>query len=312
MTTAVAHIAERKGDGRSVLASMATRYGMEPAAFEATLRATVVPPATNPEQFAAFLLVAREYNLNPILKEIYAFPTRGGGIQPIVSVDGWSNLVNSHPQCDGFDFEDHIDSAGALVSITCRIYRKDRKHPIVATEYMAECRRQTDTWRQWPRRMLRHKALIQAARYAFGLSGIADPDEAARANEPMVDVSPEPPRRVTGADLIAQAGTVTDAEIVDPPAAPEPPAEPPAEPKVIRAVPLGKDEHGNPDWSRWQATVLRGVMRAPDLATLNEWWKINGDHLVTFSELHPDKAEAMRETLDLRRTDLSPAPPAEC
>ena len=81
----------------------------------------------------------------------HAFPTRGGGIQPIVSIDGWSNLVNSHPQCDGFDFEDHIDSAGALVSITCRMYRKDRKHPIVATEYMAECRRATDTWRQWPR-----------------------------------------------------------------------------------------------------------------------------------------------------------------
>ena len=307
MSTAVAHIADQKGDGRSVLVTMATRYGMEPRAFEATLRATVVPKDTSPEQFAAFLLVAREYSLNPILKEIYAFPTRGGGIQPIVSIDGWSNLVNSHPQCDGFDFEDHIDSAGALVSITCRMYRKDRKHPIVATEYMAECRRATDTWRQWPRRMLRHKALIQAARYAFGLSGIADPDEGARAHDPVLDVTPDAPRRVTGADLIAQAAAppVTDAEIIEPPPAPVA-DDPPAEPKVIRAVPLGKDDAGNPDWSRWQATVLRGVMRAPDLATLTEWWKINGDHLVTFSELHPDKAEAMRETLDLRRTDLTP------
>lgn len=308
MSTAVAHISERKSDGRSVLASMATRYGMEPAAFEATLRATVVPPATSPEQFAAFLLVAREYNLNPILKEIYAFPTRGGGIQPIVSVDGWSNLVNSHPQCDGFDFEDHIDSAGALVSITCRIYRKDRKHPIVATEYMAECRRQTDTWRQWPRRMLRHKALIQAARYAFGLSGIADPDEAARANEPMVDVSPEPPRRITGADLIAQAGNapVTDAEIVDaPPPAPIPP-EPPAEPKGMKPATVPLDDDGNADWTRWQGVVLRGVMKAPDIAKLDEWWQVNAPAMATFTEAHPENAEAMRESVALRRAELAP------
>ena len=46
---------------------------------------------------------------------------------------------------------------------------------------MAECKRNTDPWRQWPNRMLRHKATIQAARYAFGFSGIADPDEAERS-----------------------------------------------------------------------------------------------------------------------------------
>ena len=45
---------------------------------------------------------------------------------------------------------------------------------------MNECRRNTDPWKQWPSRMLRHKATIQAARYAFGFSGIVDQDEAER------------------------------------------------------------------------------------------------------------------------------------
>ena len=45
---------------------------------------------------------------------------------------------------------------------------------------MEECKRTTDTWKQWPARMLRHKATIQAGRYAFGISGIIDPDEAER------------------------------------------------------------------------------------------------------------------------------------
>lgn len=179
MATQIATIPSER---RSVLVSMADRYGMEPAAFEQTLRATVVPKDCTKEQFAAFLLVAKEYNLNPITKEIFAFPNRGGGIQPIVSVDGWSNLINSHPQCDGFEFEDALDSNSNLTSITCKIYRKDRSHPVVATEYMEECARDTSTWKQWPRRMLRHKALIQAARYAFGFAGIVDPDEAERGH----------------------------------------------------------------------------------------------------------------------------------
>lgn len=175
MSNAIATVGQ--GERRSVLASMASRFGMEPQPFEATLRATVVPKDCSREQFAAFLLVAKEYGLNPLTKEIYAFPTRGGGIQPIVGVDGWANLINSHPSCDGFEFVDTLSEKGELVSITCRIFRKDRSHAVEATEYMAECKRATDTWKQWPRRMLRHKALIQAARYAFGFSGIIDPDE---------------------------------------------------------------------------------------------------------------------------------------
>lgn len=176
---------------RSVLYDMADRFGMEPAAFEATLRHTVIPKDCSREQFAAFLLVAKEYNLNPLLKEIYAFPAKGGGIQPIVGVDGWSNLINSHPAFDGMEFDDKLDGQGNIVAITCRMFRKDRSHAISATEYMAECKRPTEPWTKWPRRMLRHKAMIQGARYAFGFAGIVDPDEAERfAAEAARDVTP--------------------------------------------------------------------------------------------------------------------------
>jgi len=190
MNTAVATIT--RPQGRSVLIDMSERFGMEPTAFEQTLRATVVPNNCSKEQFAAFLLVAKEYDLNPITKEIYAFPTRSGGIQPIVGIDGWCNLVNSHPALNGIEFDDHIDD-GKVTAITCRIWRKDREKPIVVTEYLAECLRSTDPWKQYPRRMLRHKALIQCARYAFGFAGIIDPDEAERME--MRDVTPrdEPP-----------------------------------------------------------------------------------------------------------------------
>lgn len=176
MSNAIAVPAERL----SLIADMARRYSMEPKAFADTLRATVIPSKATNEEFAAFLMVAREYGLNPIIKEIYAYPKQGGGIQPIVSVDGWANLINSHPQCDGIEFDDVVDENDNLRSVTCRIYRKDRSRPTTATEYMVECKQGTTTWQKWPRRMLRHKALIQAARYAFGFAGIVDPDEAER------------------------------------------------------------------------------------------------------------------------------------
>lgn len=145
----------------------------------AVLANSIIPSGAKPAEIVAFLAIAKQYNLNPITKEIYAF-AKGGGVQPIVSIDGWIKIINSHPQFNGMEFDDHLDANGALQSVTCRIYRKDREHAVEVTEYMKECRRGTEPWKQWPSRMLRHKATIQAARYAFGFSGIVDPDEAER------------------------------------------------------------------------------------------------------------------------------------
>lgn len=166
-----------------VLASLASHYGMDKQAFIQTIKNTVMSGSnvTN-EQLAAFCLVAKEHKLNPFTKEIFAFPSRGG-IVPVVSVDGWMKLINSHPDFDGMEFRDTSDDKGVLLSITCRIFRKHRSHPVEVTEYMSECRRNTDVWKQWPARMLRHKATIQAARYAFGFAGIMEQDEAERMGD---------------------------------------------------------------------------------------------------------------------------------
>jgi len=176
-----------------VIAGLAQHFGMDKAAFVATLKGTIMAPNVTNEQLAAFCLVAKEYKLNPFTKEIFAFPNRGG-IQPVVSVDGWMKLVNTHPDFDGMDFVDVFDG-DKLVSVTCKMYRKNHSHPITVTEYMAECRRDTDVWKKWPARMLRHKAAIQAARYAFGFAGIMEPDEAERMAE--VTVIHEQPKALT-------------------------------------------------------------------------------------------------------------------
>jgi|SRR3954469_6955696 len=183
-----------------VLASLASHYGMDKTAFIQTIKATVMNGANvSNEQLAAFCLVAKEHKLNPFTKEIFAFPSRGG-IVPVVSVDGWMKLINSHPDFDGMEFNDALDAEGKLLAITCKIFRKDRSHPIEVTEYMSECRRSTDVWKQWPARMLRHKSTIQAARYAFGFAGILEQDEAERIGDVTViqrDDNPVPSLTLT-------------------------------------------------------------------------------------------------------------------
>ena len=143
-----------------------------------TLKQTVFKGQVSDAQLTALLLVADQYALNPWTKEIYAFPDRNNGIIPVVGVDGWSRIINSHPGFDGMKFSQDSESC------TCIMYRKDRTHPVEVTEYMEECRREgVQPWKTHPRRMLRHKAMIQCARLAFGFSGIYDQDEAERIAE---------------------------------------------------------------------------------------------------------------------------------
>lgn len=136
---------------------------------------TCIGEAMTCEQMTAFLIVAKQYDLNPFTKEIYGSTSQQGRVLPIVGVDGWTKLVNEQPTYDGVEFSYNDEDK----SCTCSIYRTDRTRPTVITEYHDECVADTESWKKKPKRMLRHKSLIQCARIAFSFSGIYDPDEAA-------------------------------------------------------------------------------------------------------------------------------------
>lgn len=150
-----------------------------------TLKDTAFRGQVSDSQMAALLIVAEQYGLNPWTKEIYAFPDRQNGIVPVVGVDGWARIINGNQNFDGMEFSQDEESC------TCKIYRKDRAHPVSVTEYMSECRRDNvQPWKTHPRRMLRHKAMIQCARIAFGFGGIYDEDEAERIIKPEKEINP--------------------------------------------------------------------------------------------------------------------------
>jgi phage recombination protein Bet len=172
----------------SALAVMAENINVEPAKLLQTLKATVFKGATD-EELLALVVTANTYQLNPLLKELYAFPKKGGGITPMVGIDGWLKIANRQPNFDGMN-ADTFGEGKVPTHATCTIHLKDRAHPVVITEYFEECKRETDPWRTMPRRMLRNKSIIQAIRVAFGVGGIHDEDEARDIGGNLRNVTP--------------------------------------------------------------------------------------------------------------------------
>lgn len=185
---------------QSLVQKFAARYSVDPDKLLPALKATAFKikngEATN-EQMMALMIVADQYGLNPWTKEIYAFPDKNG-IIPVVGVDGWSRIINENPQFDGMEFtqsetiETPERGKPCPEWIECTIYRKDRSRPIKVREYLDEVYRKAyqgnngpidGPWQTHTKRFLRHKAMIQCARVAFGFAGIYDQDEAERIIE---------------------------------------------------------------------------------------------------------------------------------
>lgn len=182
----------------ALVVKFAERFSVDQSQVLATLKATAFKGQVSDAQMTALMIVADQYGLNPFTKEIYAFPDKNNGIVPVVGVDGWSRIINENPQFDGMDFKQDDESC------TCIIHRKDRNHPIQVTEYMSECKRAAGPWQSHPKRMLRHKAMIQCARIAFGYVGIYDQDEAER----IADIKDITPRRQNAAVIAQQMNEI--------------------------------------------------------------------------------------------------------
>ena len=200
MSTALKKNPTESNSERSLIREMADKYYVAPEKFMDTLKSTAFKQKpgeeiTN-EQMMALLVISNEYNLNPFLKQIYAFPDKHKGIIPIVGVDGYIRIVNEHGQADGWEYrmsENLVDidkhAMGIPEWIECVMYRKDREHPTVARVYAVEAYRAPFTknnyeikgpWQQYPRLMMENRAFIRGARFAFGFTGIYSEDDAER------------------------------------------------------------------------------------------------------------------------------------
>ncbi len=117
------------------------------------------------------LRLANKYQLDPLSDEIALLQNQDQTYQPFITIDGWSKLINNHPQYAGMSLRDSTELIDGIPTwMECTIYRDDRILPIVIKEYLEEVRTDHPSWQQMPRRMLRHRVIQQCARLALATS----------------------------------------------------------------------------------------------------------------------------------------------
>ena len=200
-----------------IIESAAQQWGIAPDAVLPFLKKTVVTGTRKYTPTDAdciqFLIVAMHHKLNPFTRESHALGDRDRMI-PVVGIDGWMRIANANG-FNGSDAKVEVGEDGKCVSCTVSIYVKGRDHPVTVTEYMDECyvapRNGYDgPWQSHPKRMLRHKAFIQACRIAFSVAGVFDEDEAQRV---VYQHEPLPAIDVDGPDPLL--GDIQDAELIE-------------------------------------------------------------------------------------------------
>ena len=117
------------------------------------------------------LRLANKYRLDPLSDEISLLQKQDQTYQPFITIDGWSKLMNDHPQYAGISLRDSTELIDGIPTwMECTIYRNDRILPIIIKEYYEEVKTDHPSWQQMPRRMLRHRVIQQCARLALSVS----------------------------------------------------------------------------------------------------------------------------------------------
>lgn len=152
-----------------------------------------------PYDVFSFLLTCKNLHLNPMLKQIYGFESKGK-VVTVISIEGWNEIANRNPQFDGFDYDfpapqerqltyNRVTYDGGYRKVTpitvtrkvseyiiCRVYRKDRSHPIAVTTFFDEASTGSEPWATMPMQMLQNRAMVNAIKKAFNVNAFAEDD----------------------------------------------------------------------------------------------------------------------------------------
>ncbi|MBQ8692031.1 MAG: phage recombination protein Bet [Synergistaceae bacterium] len=159
-----------------------------------TIKRTVAKDATD-DELRMFLHLANSYGLDPFARDIWFI--KDGNSRPIImtSRDGYLKIANRDANFDGLDADvvyegdlfkktaagvEHVYSTkgrGAIVGAYALVYRKDKTRPVYVYAPIADYRRNSPTWRQFPHAMILKVAEAQALKRAFSISGIVTAEE---------------------------------------------------------------------------------------------------------------------------------------
>ena len=192
-----------------------------------TIKKTVAIGASN-EELDMFLSLARTYDLNPFLKEIWCIKMGGRAIIT-TSRDGYLRIANRDQHFRGLvsdavysndrfaktkDGVDHSYSSGdrgQIVGAYALVYRDDRIYPSYFFAPFKDYKK-GGTWDQYPHAMIIKVAEAMALKRAFAISGLTTDAEIGEAQPTPTQVE-EPAQRQPQPQAQAPASTYSQSEV---------------------------------------------------------------------------------------------------
>ncbi len=178
---------------------MAKTTGTTAHENEELLRKSVAPGATD-DEFKTFMYLCKEYNLDPLKKEIY-FIKYGSKTTILTSRDGYLKIANLNENFNGIESDVvyqndiltkrddgslHISygpehllfDKSKLSGAYCSVFRKDRdKATTVFVSIKEYYKKDAPIWQQYTNAMILKVAEAMALKRAFAISGLTTKEE---------------------------------------------------------------------------------------------------------------------------------------
>lgn len=154
--------------------------GSEITISQQDVQAFICPNATQ-QELVMFMELCRAWRLNPFLKECYLVKYGNSPAQMTVAKQVWVKRAHNNPNFDGMEhgivlrgpngIEHRLGTATyedeKLLGGWCRVYLKNRSHPVYAEVSLKEMSKGQANWRSMPGIMIDKCAQSAALREAF-------------------------------------------------------------------------------------------------------------------------------------------------
>lgn len=157
---------------------------LEPIVFDEAkldlIKCKFAPEATNSE-FELFIYMAKKYNLDPLIKQIWLTKYGNSPAQIYVGRDGYLEIAHRSGHFNGMKswVEYTEDKNGKRVPLCgkCVVWRNDMEHPFETEVLFTEYTTGKALWLTKPSVMIIKVAESVCLRKAFSVSGIYSPEE---------------------------------------------------------------------------------------------------------------------------------------
>src|SRR6056297_1799627 len=140
-------------------------------------------------EWELFLYMAKLYDLNPLLREIWAIKFNNQPAQIFTGRDGLLKIAHKSGMFDGMKtmllvekdgeaLEADIAPKGSeILGAKCYVWRKDMSHPVEVSVKLSEYDTHRSIWKDKPNTMIKKVAEAHCLRRTFSIHGLYLPEE---------------------------------------------------------------------------------------------------------------------------------------